>query len=239
MDGLMATNISHRGDRSSADQPMYITLYPNSSNEDSVCENEIGNGLTTALDQLYEANATDYYQLDIRFDHPQKTDTAGVGYFHTKFREFWEEQYYNTEIGHHIAVSHEISGGESRSGNGGDQSAFVKSLTAVAGTEKLDSEDRADKSFYKNVAIHEALHGFIDYENSDVDDMTKDGGKEHEHDLGHVWGDHSSSPMITAYEGIHTSHGTCDDAPGHWGFYSTDLTNCTKDAVGSTGYSDR
>ena len=83
------------------------------------------------------------------------------------------------------------------------------------------------EEYFKNGAIHEALHSFISQRLSSVSDMIED----EEHDLGQIYSDGSTSPMCTSYEDKHSTHGNC--STGNWfaQAYSEQLTWCTKNAV--------
>lgn len=226
----MAAVIGERGNESSADEPMYIHMYPNTSAKDDECENAIGTRMENICDELFDVSSIDYYKIVVRYDHPDVSHADSSDFFSSFDNWIAEQTNYGGEKGAHLGGAGGFTGGLADSGDGFGQTSFSTGNTCVVGT--LDV-----KEFYSNLAIQEVLHTFIYHELVD-DDLTKSGDTEHEHDLGHVYSDHSSSPMITSYEGDHTEHGQCDNAPGFLGYYTASLTSCTKEAVKITADQD-
>lgn len=219
----MAMVVAERGDESSADEPMYIHMYPNTENQDAECENAIGTRMENICDELFDANSIDFYRIIVRYDHPDLSGGSKDAFWNDFQPWVNEETDYGYEMGAHLGVAGGFLGGTSEDADDFGQTSFSTGKPCIVGVA-------AGKELYSNLAIQEVLHTFIIYFLVD-DNLTKSGDDEHEHDLGHVYDDHSASPMVTTYEGEHTDHGKCDNAPGHWDTYTASLTSCTKEGV--------
>lgn len=222
----MSTLVATNGDETSADEPMYVHIYPDSSTEDDECEDYIGDHLGQVCGELYNVNAVDFYEVIIRYDHPKLDpgtwDTASV-------YDAWETWLtgagYDDELGAHLHVADEYWGGGAEKVDGSGETAFSKSKPCVVGTD-------VNKDLkYTNAAIQETMHTFLWYDVLVEFDLVKSGDSVHEHDLGQTYNDHSVSPMATTYEGEHTQHGQCDNSPGFWGLYTPELTSCAEEGV--------
>jgi hypothetical protein len=226
----MGTVTGERGNESTADEPMYIHLYPNGTAFDSECENSISTRMKNICDELFDFNSIDYYKIIVRYDHPN-LDSSSLDTYWNEFNDWYEAQNYDDEIGAHVGVTGNFDSGYADEAWYSGNSSFTQGDAAVLGTN-------SSKERFSNVAIQETLHTFIRGDLQGVQELIRDGPPEdgHEHDLGHVYssGFHPVSPMATGYEGGHSTHGTCDKAPGWGNTYKASLTNCTKDAVGHT-----
>lgn len=218
-----------RGDPLAANRHTYLYLYPNTSSENSTCENEVADAIKGAFDQLYDNAVIDYYEININYDYPNKDDSTKSDFQTGFYDEFLDnEGDYRDYTGCHVGVAngYDHAGAENANSPGG--SAFATAVGADVGTA-------GSQSRYTNFAVQEPMHSYMRWDLSEVRAMGDGDSHMHEHDLGVIYsGLKHVSPLATLYESTHAQHGDCTDAASWAGTYSNSITNCTIDAVDYT-----
>lgn len=214
-----------------------IFVYPDNSNDESICQNEVIPGLIDACEQAYSSSSRiDYWEVAYTEGHPGQWYAPGQDKREAldDFRNHLKGQS-SVPTGAHLLVESNAAGGVADGGDHCDEetateyerSAWFDWSPAVLGTEGYNS------GLVRNLAIQEAFHNFIDncipgvYVKIDDD----------EHDLGQVysntWND-TVSPMLTTYVDGHQEHGDCQSGAWWDGDYTQTLTSCTKEALDET-----
>lgn len=206
----------------SSDETLTVHLYPNTSSDDSQCENTLADALDVLGQQALDNDSAYRYEVKISYDHPN-LDTSSKDAFWNDWRGYSNGR--DSYAGSHVAVNSKNIGGRAQSPR--NPGAWNGSFDAICGF--------ADPvEHYKNTIIQEVLHSFIDQSLSSVESRYSDS----EHDLGTVYsgavGDGPTSPMCTSYEDTHGRHGSCaTDAPWNW-TYTTALTDCSLNSLKDT-----
>jgi len=126
--------------------------------------------------------------------------------------------------GCHMGVAGGFASGVAAASNSNDSNGFNDGKRAATGVGTA-------KEVFKNTAIQESLHTFL---NENLSGITYD-IYDTEHDLGMVHTDDAVSPMMSGYSDDHGSHGECSTNAWKTG-YTTKVTRCTKDGVHETAY---
>lgn len=238
--------IQDSGGNSGGLHQLKVFVYPDESDAEDVCENEVIPALIDACEQAYDSSSQiDYWEVSYTTENP---DEWGSGEDKrdalVDFRDDLMEQD-SVPTGSHLLINADEEGGvadggdlcddEDYNGDGDtndsvdqpESSAWFDWSVAVYGTSG-DSDGHI-----RNIAIQEAFHNFIDDCIDEVDNMT--GGDEH--DLGQVysnyWND-TVSPMLSTYVSSRQENGDCQSGAWWDGDYTQVLTSCTKDALDET-----
>lgn len=238
------TDLYSDGGSDAPDRPMYIYLYPNTSDEYSNCSkySDIASGIYHAQSQLYNWDSVDFYKLkryesgypglssddDLVRDFRnwlQDGDANGAGY------DLYAAKGAHVLV-HGFSCSTSTAGGEFAD-DCDSPSAFKRGVVAYTGT-------CGDSGLRKNSAIQEPIHGFIEFRYEPVYSMTTydpdtdypSTGEEHE--LGEIR-DYNISPMLTYHTDEYTNSGDCSGDGTYATGYTQNLTGCTKTAVKETG----
>lgn len=223
----LAYNTLHSGGNIGGTAQLIIHLYPNHWGLDDECETTIANALDDAGSQMvgYYDSPIDYYEIKISYNHPNINGGNRHDYY-TNFKNWFFSSVYDGVFGVHMGIAGDFSGGFASGGDGSDPSAFSgDSKPAVMGT--MQPAER-----FKTTAIQECLHPCID---AHLVDHLHNGN---EHDVGVVYDDGSASPMAAGYVSRTNNNGVCQSGNWWFGFYDTDLTSCTKQAVKETADHD-
>lgn len=252
-----------RGDFCLGDERMIIRLYPNTSNELSHVKagSTLTSAIRDAADQLYEAGVISYY--DIQRFHAEKDSHFYPGIPKSEieggqsFKDyllgtsdsgndyFWCSDgscdSLKSRLGCHMLVHDygcnatlaSAEGGIDDCSNGG--SAFSRGVMAWTSVG-------CEKGLVRNSGIQEPLHQFIRADQSDVkamlgdDDGDGESGIDHydEHSLGLVDMYADVTPMLTYHDNEFYKDGDCWNDKDIANYYTTELTQCTIDAVGYT-----
>lgn len=201
---------------------MDVYLYPNDSNDDSLA-NDAKGGLTTALDIVIANTKIATYNITIRKDYPQVSDSTRKE-FYDSFSS-WRVNNKN-DIGCHLGVSSSIGGGLADGGNTSnpEDDAFVSPKDAVAGDSGVTTDH------FRNTCCQEVFHTFIDKDLPAVQSLT--GSDNNEHSLGEVT-KQGVTPMATGYENTYAGEGVCSLTQGVSG-YTQDPTYCTNQSLEAT-----
>lgn len=205
---------------------MNVYLYPNTAYENDLADQAYA-ALDTALSETTSIwLELDTYHLEIDYSHPDLND-PDKSTFKSNFEDWtWLNASGN---GTHLAISSSWGGGVADSGEG-SENAFVEEAEAVVGSAS------GGGGFFKNGAIQEAYHPFIDARLNDVQSIT--GPNNDEHSLGEVPSDNNVTPMVTSYvdDGL-AGKGDCNDNYSVYG-HNTSPSYCTNKAVYQT-FQDR
>lgn len=220
------TTLSSGGDSSTSGPEMYVYLYPNESEEDDECEDEIHAAIDDNLSDLLNKGVINYYEIYISYAHPS-LDESDISMFRSQFTDWLGSRLDYKGI--HVGVADGFDDANGQDVEGSDcQTGFSTGTHAVVGTSA--SQDK-----YTNYAVQEPMHNVIRYDLPKVQDLIHpDGTKMHEHDLGNIDVYQRVTPLATLYESTHADHGDCA-TPEDWnGNYRSLITSCTVDAVDYT-----
>lgn len=216
--------LQRRGDQDRPARPLTIYVYPNSTEDEEAARNNILNGLTDFCNQLFNSGRITDYAIYLNANDRPDLDDSGYNDHYLAFKN-WYEGRYDDRVGMHLAVDSDYTGGRADGGEGREQdrtdnvTTFSIARCGVAGIQIGGSEARA-------TAVHECLHPTINNRLSKVDDLIKDD----EHQLGKVYSDGTSSPLVNNYGLSMSQYGSCSSNNSEDG-QGTNLTNCTSLAV--------
>jgi len=201
---------------------MDIFIYPNTT-ADEPAASLVEDSLDQACSEVIGNTSIEDYNTLIRMDNPGDSSSQvdrspdSRSEFYNEFSQWREDNY--SDIGCHIGVSADISGGRADGGNSSnsEDDAFVDQKDAV-------SEGGEDDS--GNVAIQETFHTFLD---KDLDDNV-----DNEHELGTITESGSVTPMATGYEYRYADEGECSSNRSWAGTYTTSPTSCTNNLLEDT-----
>ena len=214
------------GGNVSADKAkLHVYLYPNTDNEVNEIKNAIANGYDRVCSDLLSYGAIEYYGIYYTPYERVNGGTSNRDEFWDDFKSYMNSKGYDdTYNGCHMGIAGGFPSGVAQASNDNSSNGFNDGKRAVTGIGTA-------KEVFKNTAIQEALHTFLNENLSgiqyDIDD--------NEHDLGMVHTDGAVSPMMTSYSDSHGSHGECTTNAWKVG-YTTKVTRCTKDGVYETAY---
>ncbi|MFB6197924.1 MAG: hypothetical protein ABEI52_06605 [Halobacteriaceae archaeon] len=201
--------------------PLYIYSYPNTNGVYGDEANAVYNGVGHALDQLYDMGAIDFYEIQ-EYDTPLYLNDPDEGTYWDNLNIWLGDRNKWDYKGVHVGISDRVTGGLAHGGDSHGNTAFSVGKSAVVGTEEYVKEH------YKNTGVQETLHPAINNSLPRVDDMIV----EDDHDLGSVDCSSNTTPMATGY-GEAVSQGSCTACSNSY-FWTTYLTDCTKDVVSIT-----
>ncbi|MDG5777096.1 hypothetical protein VB773_21115 [Haloarculaceae archaeon H-GB2-1] len=158
-----------------------VLLYPNTWEENDIAENDVADALDYVGQQLLDIDACEQYNVYISYEHPNLYDGSNWDFF-SVWRNYDRPSYH----GCHLCVGGENIGGRAQSPY--NPGAWNDDLDAVVGC--------GGEQYYKNVAIQEVFHAFIDDSNPTVQSLIP--GWE-EHDLGSTYSNYSATSMATGY----------------------------------------
>lgn len=211
------------GDQTVGDRYFIVYMYRNDGDEENEIRNAIVDGLSNVATDLLDYGAIDFYRLAMVDDFIYGDDSDKDAFW-SDFKSFMNSKEYHTDhIGCHMGVGSAFYGGYANASDYGSNS-FNDGKLAITGINHA-------KQQFKNVAIHEVLHTFLDNNLSGIESDIEDGT---EHDLGKVYDSTGGlSPMGTGYVNSHADHGTCSTDAWRLG-YTTEITDCTLDGVQET-----
>ncbi|UPV99805.1 hypothetical protein M0R88_14955 [Halorussus gelatinilyticus] len=197
-----------------------VYLYPNTSSADYLADAAY-TALSDALDDVITYTPGDSlgtYSITTKYDHPNLSD-PDRSTFKSNFEDWaWLE---TSGTGCHLGISTNFNGGLADSGEW-DENAFATETEAVVGSST------GDGAHYRNVAIQETFHPFIDSSISSVKSML--GPDNNEHSLGEIDYNADTTPMVTTYyDKGYASNGGCGHSVNPDG-KTTAPTNCTCEA---------
>lgn len=237
-------NTHDSGGDASGNHKLYIYVYPDDTNDDSVVQDSINPGLAKACKEAYNnSSVIDYWEVAFTDDHPNvwdsgddKTDALDK-FGRNDGRDGKSDDSYlanmnDVPVGTHLLVDNNryggvADGGDCSSQGDDERQGWTDWSPAVYGS-KGDSGD-----FQQCIAIQEAFHNLIDKCVNGVSTMIS--GNCGEHDLGHISYFGKVTPLLASYETDSdcTGSGDCQTSETHQEF-TTDLTNCTIEALGDT-----
>jgi hypothetical protein len=137
-----------------------VYLYPNTAAEDDLALGA-STALTEALDDVIaytSGDSLDTHSITTKYDHPN-LDDPNREEFKSNFENWtWLE---TSGTGCHLGISSNFDGGLADAGEF-DENAFVTETEAVVGSTSGDDD------YFRNVAIQEVFHPFIDSSISSV-----------------------------------------------------------------------
>lgn len=221
--------VNDGGDVGGAHQ-LKVYVYPDDSNDDSICDDTAVPGLIDACKQAYNSSSViDYWKVAITYDHPNVWDSTddrsdALNDFEARLND-------QTSVpkGSHLLIEGDGVGGIADGGDvcQNERSAWNDWSPAVYGT------DGDSGSYLQAIAIQEAFHNFIDKCVSGVDSQIS--GDCGEHDLGQVTYFGNVTPLLASYEHDSDCYNSGDCRTGEpVQDYVTDITSCTIDALDST-----
>lgn len=208
-----------------SDETFKVYLYPNTSFEDTICEEDITDALSNLGGQLLGNESCESYSIYISYEHPDfPSESLTLSELFDDWRAYSGPNDRDTVQGAHLLVVSQDIGGYAQSPDG--PGAWNDSYDAVVGFSGFD------KQFYRNAVVHEVCHTYIDESLSEVADML---GGNNEHALGDVDASGDATPMATSYPNLQES-GTCQSSASQSG-YTRDLNSCEMDALDATSES--
>lgn len=197
-----------------------VYLYPNTSEADSLAT-AASSAISDALDIVIthtSGDSLDTYSITTEYDHPNLDDPD-----RSTFRDNFQDWTWLNASGDgcHLGISTNFNGGVADSGSY-DENAFAAEAEAVVGSTS------GDDALYRNLAIQEAFHPFIDSSLSGVESML--GSDNNEHSLGEIDTYADKTPMVTTYyDDGYASNGDCGRSEQPDG-KTTSPTDCTSEA---------
>lgn len=215
-----------------------IFVYPDDSNDEDVCQNQVIPALINACEQAYNSSSViDYWEVSYCDDYPNLWDSDSTDK-DTVLDNWYDELESQSSIptGSHLLIDNNRQGGVADGGDivcdGGPvedrRASWFDWSPAIYGTEGLF----VGASLIRNVAIQEAFHNFIDQCIPEVEDLAPQ-----EHALGQIYSEPYNppiSPMLTTYEDEYDGEGDCLSGVNWGGTYTETLTDCTKTALDET-----
>lgn len=242
------TELVSDGSYTYGEDKLFVRLYPYTSNEESAIDSKsdtIPSGLKDACSQLLNAGSIDYYEIN-KFEpcngtYPKDAGVDNVGEFewYLENRDAYKNgcgENLRDYIGSHTLVWDKDECSTNTANASGDvqcgKQGFNAGVGAVTPTSGCtDNQIQAS-------AVQESLHNFINWDDQDVRcevdcSLTAD-EYNYEHALGEVNSDNYVTPMLTYHVSEVRNYGKCSYDGYNFG-YTTNLTDCTKNAVYITG----
>jgi len=191
-----------------------VWVYPNTSDEVEIAR-AANAAIEDALIETVNSTRINSQSVEVIYDYPNVNDPDRET-FKSNFEDWtWLNASGN---GCHLGVSSNFTAGLADTGEY-DENGFFEETEAVVGSSSGVTD------FFKNLAIQETYHTFIDKGLNGVSKHT--GPDNNEHSLGQVNGSNEASPMVTSYvdDGL-AGKGTCDGTDSVYGYFQSP-TYCT------------